>query len=191
MGKFYHFTFKGCLSAILQEGLKPASQTGNQNEYLGTQGDPHYIYFWCEEKIKEIGIFVTLGVNPQITTRNAVLLEVVIDDSLIERDYDQLLYMFNEKGVKKEDLLKRMTRMAKWWGTEIKNFSEQGIKEAIDIVPEDSWRKKVGSYRTNKEIVNLKIVPWGNMVPLPFRVIGFFTRPVVWAIVKLYRLLKR
>ena len=84
-----------------------------------------------------------------------------------------------------------MNCKAKWWGVEIKDFSEQGIKEAINAVPEDCWKGKIGSYRVSKEIVDLIIVPVCNMVRLPFRVAGFLTRPMIWAIAGLYKLLTR
>src|SRR3989344_4014728 len=87
----YHFTRHKDLSKVLFEGLRPSCETGNRSVYGGISGDPTFIYFYSVESIGRIAKNFCLGFDPMMTVKNMVLLRVELEDSLVERDYDQLL----------------------------------------------------------------------------------------------------
>ncbi|OHA46410.1 MAG: hypothetical protein A3A80_03570 [Candidatus Terrybacteria bacterium RIFCSPLOWO2_01_FULL_44_24] len=177
--KFYHFTYPQHVSRILTEGLKPGIETGNHNEYLLGSGDPNYIYLWSNKVIKLIGILAILEINPAITTRNTILLEVDLDKTSVERDYDQLLYLYRQMAAN-SDIEKRFNNTARALGvTLFEETSEADIIVAINNVPEESWVKKPGSYRIKEMSTLPRIVSWKTVIPFWIRMINFIVRPIL------------
>lgn len=166
MAKFYHFTLVENIPFIERDGLlKPGTQTGNRNTYMGVQGDPNFIYLWYPGIMKIIGFLMMLGVAPNLTLKNNVLLEVEVDEETTERDYDQLLYIFKGDYADEEKLRKRLALQADSYGLKLDGFTPESVIKAIDAISTEQWNKKPGSYRTSQCIDNFKIVPWKEVLP--------------------------
>ena len=164
------------VSKILAQGLKPGAEVSQHNEYFGMRGDPHYIYLWCEEITKTIAIFAAIGINPDITIRNTILLMIELDERTVERDYDQLFYLWRsvQQGHKN---LKDLYIRAKGLSIAPEEWSEAGIRHGIDAVPNEQWKKRPGSYRIRHIDATADILPWNKMAPLWAQLAGYVTRP--------------
>lgn len=173
----YHFTRRESVVRILNEGLRPSSKTGNRSVYGGLSGNHDYLYFYSEESIKRIARNFCLGFDPKTTIKNMVLLQGKIDNSLLERDYDQLL-VFLEYAKRSQEWREWLIKKTKRWGTTLNGFNEKEARLTIDAMSEDSWRSMPGSYRTTeKQIGGFIIIPWKKFLSLRLRFIGLFVRP--------------
>lgn len=171
MACFYHMTPIENVPLILSQGLRPSIQTGIYNNYFGIRGDPNYIYFWGSDIIRLIGIFSALGINPDITIKNTALLKINTDQ-FIERDYDQLLYLLREND------LENLNPKAEKFGIELREFSEEEIKQGIDAIPKEVWNKKQGSFRA-REINDMpSVIKWSEITPRWALFLGILTRPL-------------
>jgi len=175
VAKFYHFTSNINIPLIEQDGLlKPGVQTGKRNTYMGVQGDPNFIYLWYPGVIKIIGFLMMLGIAPNLTLKNNTLLEVEVDESTVERDYDQLLYVFEENYEDEEQLRKRLALQADSYGLKLDDFTPPSVIKAIDSISGEQWNKKPGSYRLSQSIDNFRIVPWREVIPWYVRALAPF-----------------
>lgn len=180
MAKFYHFTPVENVSLIEKDGqLKPGIDSGKRNTYMDIQGDPNFVYLWYPGVIKIIGFLMMLKVSPELSVDKQALLEVSIDDSLVERDYDQLLYVFNGGFENKEALHKRLSLQARDYGLELKEYTPDGCKKAIDAVSDERWNKKPGSYRTAQNISEFRVISWKDVTPLYLRIFTKITGPII------------
>ena len=176
----YHFTQNKNVPKIFCEGLRPASETGNKNAYGGiTDGDPNYIYLYSEDAIKRrIARNFYLGFDPVTTVKNTTLLGVEIQETFIERDYDQFLIFVKYAKDNAEWRKWLFNRNKKWgWNLELKEFTEAEARLAVTAVPNSIWYSAPGAYRTKVNIKNIVVVPWHKMAPVNIRIAGIFARP--------------
>ena len=115
--------------------------------------------------------------NPIFTIKRQALLRIEVDDKYAERDYDQLLHLLYDREITNELEEKVRTYAKKHFNIDLQKVSLEGIRKAIDSVPEESWRKKPGSYRTNTIITKIEVINWAEITPKTIRMIGIFTRP--------------
>lgn len=183
----YHFTRRIDLPKVLSEGLRPSSETGNRSVYGGFSGNPDYIYFYSREAMRRIARNFCLGFDPSTTVKNMVLLRVEIDDSSVERDYDQLL-TFIQYAKSSAEWQRWLLSKAAGWGTKLTGFTEAGVRDSIDCVAESSWRLNPGAYRTRiKRIPNVVITSWTEFLNRRTRILGALMRPCF----RIKRLLKK
>lgn len=179
MQKFYHFTSKQNVAGILLKGLKTGAEAGINNAYLGRKGNPDFIYLWNSKSIRSVGIFAALGINPGITVKNTALFKIYIHEQCVERDYDQLLHLFEEAKKQGDESFALLRRAADGLGAIIRGeISEENIKIGIDNIPKEIWEKRPGSYRTKQTDLFAVLIPWSKVVPIWARIIGIFSRPV-------------
>lgn len=162
---FYHITPRRNIHKILSEGLKPATMTGIQNNYNGFFSDPDYIYLWHKERIKKEEMGELIYSFDKLID-NCCALEISLDTKIIkvERDYDQVFYLIREGNNIQWGNRKHITEQLEHVGIKIIDFSLKGIKQAIDSISDESWKKFPGSYRTNQTIPpsNITVFSLGN-----------------------------
>ncbi len=152
MGKFYHITRLDLVNRILEEGLKPASVTGNSSLYKGTQLDPNYVYLWKDAR------YAIKDASPR---KNDILEVTLPEDFPIERDYEQFLIWakFPEDVLKqmigglpnKETLVRSVFQ--RLGGIDFSGqLTDENIRQHVDKISAGRWDEVVPSYRTRESI---------------------------------------
>jgi len=126
---YYHFTRSKDLSKVMLEGLRPSCETGNHSIYGGFSGNSNFIYLYSKETFWRIAKNFCLGIDPDTTVKNMILLHIEIDNSLLERDYDQLLTFIRYTKESKE-WQEWLLSKVKGWGSELKGFTEDDARRA-------------------------------------------------------------
>mgnify|MGYP001578257196 CR=1 FL=1 len=142
---FYHVTRKEYVKSILNSALMPGKTIGKCNKYYGMHGDPSYIYFWNKRNAKTLSKQVIRKEHKAISIKTHALLKITIPSShSIERDYDQLLHILNERKI--EDY------RGAWVGPFLQQFgmkfhgplSKKNLMHHIDSIPEHQWSCHIG-----------------------------------------------